>query len=170
LRIEALSPGFDRRGKKIKPCWAIMRVKLREIPARVYLKYTLLQLPGTVFLILLLMVIRHWIAIPAWLFWCIIGLWVAKEAVLFPYVWRAYNGNQKGISRSMIGARGVAKERLAPSGYIQVGGELWRAEKLEPGPAIKAGDFVRVVKMEGLKLYIVADNSESEGRLQRKDS
>jgi membrane protein implicated in regulation of membrane protease activity len=150
-------------GKKIKPFWATTGVKLRAIPGRVYLKYTLLQIPGKIFLILLLIVARHWIVLPSWLFWCIIGLWGAKDAVLFPFVWRAYDGNQKGISRSMIGARGVARERLEPSGYIQVGGELWKAEKLEPGPPIKVGDFVRVVKMEGLKLYIVADNSEGRG-------
>jgi membrane-bound serine protease (ClpP class) len=54
----------------------------------------------------------------------------------------------------MIGERGIAKERLAPAGYVQVHGELWRAEKIDDGPAIEMGQPVKIVKMEGLTLFV----------------
>ena len=89
-------------------------------------------------------------------------MWIAKEVIIFPFVWRAYDQNQPGISRLMLGDRGVAKERLAPTGYIQVQGELWRAEKIGSGPPIEKGEFVRVEKMQGLKLFVKLDNQEKE--------
>lgn len=52
----------------------------------------------------------------------------------------------------------MVKERLDPSGYIQVAGELWWAEKSGEGPPIEEGEFVRAQKIEGLKLYVVTDN------------
>jgi len=117
------------------------------------------MIPGTVVLVLILIVIQRWISIPSWLFWSIIGGWLAKDIIMFPYVWRAYDMNQPGISRSMIGECGIVKERLDPSGYIQIGGELWRAECLEAGLPIEIGQVVKVIKMEGLKLFVRFENS-----------
>jgi len=111
-------------------------------------------------LLLILVVIQYWIVIPVWLLWSIIGFWIVKDVVLFPFIWRAYDWDRAGRSRSMIGECGIAKEKLAPSGYIQVHGELWRAERLGEGPPIEAGQPVRVKKMEGLTLFIVLDNTE----------
>jgi len=139
-----------------------MKINFREIPKRVYLRYVLLIIPGTIVLTLILFVIRHWIAVPAWFFWVFIAIWIAKDVVMFPFVWRAHDTGRPGISRSMIGERGVVKQQLDPSGYIQVAGELWWAEKRGEGPPIKEGKFVRVQKLEGLKLYVVPDNSENK--------
>jgi membrane-bound serine protease (ClpP class) len=54
----------------------------------------------------------------------------------------------------MIGERGIAKERLAPAGYVQVRGELWRAFIIDDGPAIETGQSVKIVKMDGLTLFV----------------
>jgi membrane protein implicated in regulation of membrane protease activity len=112
------------------------------------------MIPGTVVLVLILIIVQQWISVPSWLFWSIIGTWVVKDIIMFPYVWRAYDMNRPGISRSMIGERGIVKKRLDPSGYIQIGGELWRAESVEAGLPIESGHVVRVIKMEGLKLLV----------------
>ena len=135
-----------------------MNIELKHIPGRVYLRYGLLMIPGTVVLVLILIVIQQWIFIPAWLFWGIVGVWLAKDIIMFPYVWRAHDMNRPGISRSMIGERGIVKKRLDPSGYIQVGGELWRAESVEVGLPIEIGQVVNVIEMEGLKLYVRFEN------------
>jgi membrane-bound serine protease (ClpP class) len=58
----------------------------------------------------------------------------------------------------MIGQRGIAKERLAPKGYVQIHGELWRAVKIENGPPIEMGQSVRIVKIDGLTLFVEAVN------------
>jgi membrane protein implicated in regulation of membrane protease activity len=129
-------------------------LNLKKIPKPIYLRYTLLNIPALVAVILILIIIQHWVVLPVWLFWSIIGFWILKDALLFPFVWRAYDWERPGRSRSMIGARGIAKERLAPKGYIQVHGELWRAIKIDEGPAIEMGQSVKVVKMDGLTLFV----------------
>ena len=60
----------------------------------------------------------------------------------------------------MIGERAIVRERLAPSGYVKVRGELWRAEKSGDGPAIESGQPVRVVKREGLTLFVEEEKPE----------
>ena len=136
-----------------------MHVKLREIPGRIYLRYLLLMIPGVVVLFLVLMIVEHWVAMPAWLFWSVIFLWLVKEAIIFPFVWHAHDPDRPGLSRTMIGAHGIVKKRLDPAGYIQVAGELWKAEPVEIAQPIEKGERVRVVKMKGLKLFVISDPS-----------
>ena len=131
--------------------------RLANIPHRVYIRYLLLMIPGVVVLLLVLIVAQHWVSIPRWLFGTIVLLWILKEVIMFPFVWHAHDQDRPGPSRLMIGDRGVATERLAPVGYILVQGELWKAEKIDNGPPIEKGEFVRIAKMEGLKLYVNRD-------------
>ncbi len=131
-----------------------MDLNLRKIPRPIYFRYILLNIPGVAAVILILIIIQYWVVLPVWLFWSIIGFWMAKDALLFPFVWRAYDWDRPGRSRSMIGQRGIARECLAPSGYVQVHGELWRAEKMGEGPPIEVGQPVQIVKMEGLTLFV----------------
>ena len=131
-----------------------MSLKFKQIPKPIYLRYILLNIPGLAAVILILIIIQHWVVLPGWLFWSIIVFWVVKDALLFPFVWRAYDWERPGRSRSMIGERGIAKERLAPAGYVQVHGELWRAVKINDGPPIEMGQSVKIVKMDGLTLFV----------------
>ncbi len=131
-----------------------MSLKLKQIPKPIYLRYILLNIPGLAAVILILIIIQHWVVLPGWLFWSIIVFWVVKDALLFPFVWRAYDWERPGQSRSMVGERGIAKERLAPAGYVQVHGELWRAVVIDDGPAIQMGQSVKIVKMDGLTLFV----------------
>jgi len=114
----------------------------------------LLNIPELAAVVLILVIIEHWVALPIWLFWSIIGFWIVKDALLFPFIWRAYDWNRSEQSGSLIGAQGIAKQRLIPCGYVQIHGELWRAEKLGEGPPIEAGQAVRVEKMEGLTVFV----------------
>lgn len=122
--------------------------------ARVVMKYTLLQVPDMALLILILLLIRRWVDIPPWVIWGLIALWVFKDIALFPFVWRAYDQSRPGDPGSMIGLRGTAKDRLAPSGYVHVRGELWQAEIMEGGSPIEKGDSVRVMGIRGLTLLV----------------
>lgn len=54
----------------------------------------------------------------------------------------------------LIGATGLAKSPLAPDGVVMVQGELWEASA--EGERIEAGERVRVVKVEGLRLIVKA--------------
>jgi membrane protein implicated in regulation of membrane protease activity len=137
-----------------------MDLKHRKIPRPIYFRYILLNIPEFAAMILILVVIQYWVVIPVWLLWSIIGFWIVKDAILFPFIWRAYDWDRAGKSRSMIGERGVAKEKLIPAGYVKIRGELWRAEKIGAGPPIEEGQPVRVKKMEGLTLFVVPEHTE----------
>ena len=131
-----------------------MSLKLKKIPKPIYIRYILLNIPGLAAVVLILIIVQYWVVLPVWLFWSVIVFWVVKDAVLFPFVWRAYDWERPGRSRSMIGQRGIAKERLAPKGYVQVQGELWQAVKIDDGPPIEMGQPVKIVKIDGLTLFV----------------
>lgn len=54
---------------------------------------------------------------------------------------------------SLVGKEGEVRQPLAPSGTVQVGGELWSAETDDEQP-IEAGQKVEVVEVKGLKLKV----------------
>ena len=130
---------------------------------RILLKYLLLQLPTLVLIIVALIFIQHWMALPPWLFWGIIAAWIAKDAVLFPFVWRSYAPAPPTSGLTPIGEVGVTRDRLAPSGYIRVRGTLWRAELASGGPPLEPGKPVRVQERHGLTLIVVPAEEESAG-------
>ena len=121
---------------------------------RVMIRYSLLQLPELAALVLGLLLIRKWVDIPSGLFWVILGVWILKDVVLYPFVWRAYDDRAGRTADSLVGKKGIAEERLAPSGYVRVRGELWRAETKGAGYVIERGGSVRVVNREGLTLLV----------------
>lgn len=136
---------------------------------RIVIRYSLLQLPGLVLLVLTLIYVQKWVVIPAWIFWGVIILWAVKDAFLFRYTWRAYDWDHKNL---LVGARGIAKDRLAPSGYVKVGGALWRAEVTGGGPPIESGMNIKVKSIRGLTLLVELDREENEAeslRLQREN-
>lgn len=140
-----------------------MKTSFKVIPRRVYVRYGLLMVPEALALALILIFARRWALIPFWLIGIIVFLWLVKDMIMFPFVWRAYDSNRPGFTRPAIGERGIAHEPLMPTGYIRVGGELWLAEKIGNGPPVQKGEFVRVTKMEGLKLYVVPDSPDGKG-------
>ncbi|MDI7259785.1 MAG: NfeD family protein [Thermodesulfobacteriota bacterium] len=81
-------------------------------------------------------------------------IWIVKDVVLFPFVWRAYERNHSKDLRFLVGNEGLVEERFAPSGYIRVHGELWRAETMEDSPSIEKGEAVSVRGIRGLVLLV----------------
>jgi membrane-bound serine protease (ClpP class) len=53
---------------------------------------------------------------------------------------------------ALIGKTGEAKEIMDPLGMVWVNGELWQAESVSG--AINKGDKIRVMRMEGFKLFV----------------
>jgi membrane protein implicated in regulation of membrane protease activity len=58
-----------------------------------------------------------------------------------------------GVSTVGIGARGVAKTDLAPSGVVRVVSEEWTARSAS-GNVIAEGTAIRVVSQDGLTLVV----------------
>jgi len=129
---------------------------------RILVRYALLQLPALALLVVILVFVQRWADLPAWVAWGSVAIWVAKDAILYPFVWRAYDWDTPQGANSMVGARGIAKERLAPSGYVQVRGELWKAELMEGSPPLEKGERVRVEGARGLTLIVKHIDEERE--------
>jgi membrane-bound serine protease (ClpP class) len=55
---------------------------------------------------------------------------------------------------SMIGKTGTAKSFSHEAGQVQVGSELWSAEKTAESEKIGKGDFIEVVEVRGLRLIV----------------
>ena len=134
----------------------------RHKSTRILLRYALFQLPGLALLVLILVFVQGWVDLPAWIFWGSITIWVVKDLILFPLVRRAYDTDPTRAANCMVGAQGVAKDRLAPSGYIRVRGELWLAEVMGDGPPIDRGQRVQVRGICGLKLLVQADDTGTD--------
>ena len=113
-------------------------------------------------MVIFLLLVQKWVTLSSWLVGGVIGLWIAKDVVLFPFVWRSYAGDSFQDGPAIFGAEGLAKERLNPSGYVQVRGELWQAELVSGGRPIEKGDIVKVQGVNGLKLLVEPANEEEK--------
>ncbi len=73
---------------------------------------------------------------------------VLMRLVLRSGQWKTATGKEE-----LIGSHGIAVAQLAAGeeGMIRVHGELWRAESSRP---VHEGETVRVLRVEGLKLYV----------------
>jgi len=119
-------------------------------------------MPAFALLILLLLLVQRWVDLPAWFIYSLIVFWVAKDVILFLFTWRAYDQDSDRAVNSMVGARGITKDRLNPSGYIWVHSELWQAEVMGNALPIERGETVRVQGIRGLTLLVQHDDENRE--------
>ena len=123
-------------------------------PYHTLLKYSLLQIPALALIILVLVLLQTWIAIPAYVVWGLPILWLLKDIILFPLTWRSYESLSRHAHHPMIDRPGIAQQDLTPSGYVRVGSELWLAEVVGDEGYIKKGERIRVREVKGLKLLV----------------
>ncbi len=136
----------------------------RRHSTRLMMRYMLIQIPGLAAVILIMLLLRRWVPFPAWIFWSLIGLWVFKDVLMFPLVKHAYDWDRAGRTNPLVGATGMARDRLAPSGYVQIRGELWRGEVAHGERPIEPGEAVRVLEVQGLTLLVKPEQPEPEAR------
>jgi len=117
-------------------------------------RYWILQLPAILFLAMLLFWARQANIVSTSLMFIILFLWIAKDAILYPFLWKAYDPSSRDIRNQLIGKIGEAKEPLNPVGYIQVNGELWQAQVSHSHTPLRKGERVRVFGIEGLTLLV----------------
>ena len=141
-------------------CADVWKAKGSSRSPRVLIRYVVLQIPATALVVVVLVVIRRWLDLPSWFFWSLIVLWVVKDVVLYPFVWRSYDPDSSEEENSMVGELGVAEDRLDPSGYVQLRGELWKAEVVGGGTSVRRGERVRVREVKGLTLLVQRENED----------
>ncbi len=121
---------------------------------QVLLRYTLLQIPGYLVLIAVLGAAMSFNLINFRLAVIIGIIWLIKDAVLYPFLWRAFAPSTSIIDNKIVGLNGAVIEPLAPTGYIRVAGELWRARPDDLNTTVGVGRHVRVIDSEGLTLIV----------------
>lgn len=137
-----------------EPQAAEHRSRREHLRPRLLIRYTLLQLPGTLLLILVVVGIRRFWDFPTWAAVTVVAMWVAKDAFLYPFLWRAYDWDRESENFTMVGREGTVVKRLDPSGYVRVRGELWKAGVEEGRPPVEKGRTVQVLAVRGLRLVV----------------
>ena len=128
-------------------------------------KYWALQLPAMVLVIVVLLAVEDGLAWPQWIVWTIVAVWVAKDAILYPFLWRAYDpSDPAALPYRMEGAKGIAVDRIDPSGFVRIAGELWRAELSRGASRIEEGETVQVDARHGLTLLVQGAGSRYHSR------
>src|SRR5262249_33076044 len=123
------------------------------------LRYTLLQIPGLALVALVALALWRFAGMPGWGVALAVGLWALKGGGVDPWGRSACAGAEGSATARLVGQLGVARQMLAPRGYVALGSELWRAE-VEPGAAaIAAGHAVRVVGARQLTLIVAPAES-----------
>jgi membrane protein implicated in regulation of membrane protease activity len=130
------------------------RMLSKETKRRIVLRYALYQIPDITIFVLILFMLHQWVDLSLWLYIGFVSLWMVKYLLVFTFVWPAYDRPRPGDVKSLIGTEGIAEERLDPSGYIRVHGELWRAEVIGKTIPIEKGQTVLIERACGLTLLV----------------
>jgi membrane-bound ClpP family serine protease len=139
------TPSSGKRHKYRRRMWS----------GRVLAKYWGLQLPATMLVTMVLLGAGDRFAWPQWIVWTLVALWVAKDAMLYPFLWRAFDlGDPAALPYPVQGAEAVAVDRIDPSGHVRIWGELWRAELSRGARRIEVGETVQIDARHGLTLLV----------------
>ena len=136
-----------------------MRTKRPKL--RIFLRYTLLQLPSLIVVVLFVILLRQWVDIPDYATWGFIGIWLLKDIALFPFLWRYYDPDHFRDRFAMVGRKGVALSSLDPKGYVQIRGERWQAKTDETELPIQAGEPVCVKEIKGIQLVVTSNSKDN---------
>ena len=97
--------------------------------------------------------IYRWLDVPAWLAAGVLVAWVIKDYALYPFLRFAYEADHRLPIERMVGHIGTAAQELAPSGYVRVRGELWRAQTAN-NESVDRGERVEVTDLDGTTLIV----------------
>jgi membrane-bound ClpP family serine protease len=123
----------------------------------VFTRYFLLQIPGWILALVILILLHRWLGLPVWAVVLLMIAEVVKDFVLYPFLKHAYASGAPGVMERFRGETGITQNELAPSGFVKIRGELWKAETASPGMRIPKGARVRVTDTGRMKLIVVPE-------------
>lgn len=126
----------------------------RRWSSKILLRYFLLQLPGIFFIAALIILLYLIKAVSFKVIWIVLAVWVIKDILLYPLVWKSYDLSPNPGKASMIGQLGVALEAINPTGYVLVKGESWSARLKNKKSVIRKNEPVYVSDVQGLTLIV----------------
>lgn len=131
----------------------------RKWTGKIVMKYLLLQIPSTILLILIVIIVNKTVRLPLWLSWGIIIASILKDIVLFPFVWRSYDS---GSTHAITGSHGIVAEPLSPEGYVRIHDQLWQAKLTKGYGFLEKGKAVLVKDVRGIKLIVEPTHREKD--------
>lgn len=120
----------------------------------VFWRYWLLQIPGWVVLIGLVMAAHYWLGLSVLAGALVFVIWLVKDAILYPILKPHYVFHERHAHEGLLGADAVAQQTLSPRGYVKLKGELWRAELIGSDVPVATGESVVVESVDGLTLKV----------------
>jgi membrane protein implicated in regulation of membrane protease activity len=120
----------------------------------VFRRYLLFQIPGWIVAAALAAASTGWPGLRWSTAALLFAAWVAKDLVLYRFVRHGYVPGDGEANRALLGAKGLAEQSLAPTGWVRVRGELWRAHLLPGARPVARGAPVRVVALEGMEIVV----------------
>jgi membrane-bound ClpP family serine protease len=135
-----------------------------------FLRYLLLQLPGLLALLFVLLVVRHWFDLSIGIVVALVVAWVVKDLVLYPLLRRAYEVDPRNELDKLLGEEATVTTPLQPDGLVTRRGVLWRAEAApgEPLP-VPSGSRVRIERHHGLVPVVRSTRGDDAARGERGD-
>ena len=120
----------------------------------VFWRYWLLQIPGWGVVVAALVLAHRYFGFS--LFWGVVifFVWFLKDWAIYPILKKHYQFRAEPASSRIVGRRATAREPLRPTGYVELGGELWLAEVVKGGDPVEAGEEVTVEAVDGLTLRV----------------
>jgi membrane protein implicated in regulation of membrane protease activity len=123
---------------------------------RTFSRYLLFQLPGWAVVGLLLAGLSALGVLDTGIATAVFVVWVSKDFLLYPLLRRAYEPGEASPAARLVDSEALARHGLEREGYVELHGELWRAE-LAPGePPVPPGQRVRVRDVRGLTLLVTS--------------
>ena len=144
------------------PVFAMSRPAKRGTTTGALRRYLLLQIPGWLAAGLVVFALCEWAGLSPRLAAAFFVLWFLKDLLFYPLVRRAYEGGARTGAEKLIGESGVVRRDLDPRGYVQLRGELWRAEARDGEEPIRTGTTVRVVGAHRLTVTVVREDGDED--------
>jgi len=126
------------------------------------LRYVLFQIPGFLVAAAILGALYLTLDISPWLIGGVLLALVVKDIVLYPFTREAYDSVRPTGHERLIGRRVVFDARTP--GYVEVGGERWKARLDGVRGAPAEGMRGRVVGLDGLTLVVQVEPEDSRPR------
>lgn len=128
--------------------------------------YLVLQVPDILLAGLILLLIHWWMALSLGWILGLFALWVVKDFAMYFLLRSVFTPPRTG-PETLVGARAVSRELLAPTGHVLLFGETWRAESLQPHNVIAPGTPVIVRAIRGLTLLVEGEQAHDPKDAQR---
>lgn len=125
--------------------------------------YTIYAIIGTILEVVALLIVMLWVLpllnihIPWWIVAILLAVELGVSAFTYIMGRRALSTRLTFVPEFIVGSVGVVATPFNPTGYVKVKGELWKASCESD---VKVGDEVVVLRMDGMKLTVVARAKE----------